>query len=157
MNLWRKRPTLGMPASRTLGMGLLMLAIALFAASLFAQLAQAEEAPAGDSGYVPLVSPASEEGDQAIQRFEVPEGARVSLFAAEPMLANPVAFCTDDQGRFYVAETSATPPGLPTPAVTCIGTKMTSPVARSKIASPCSANTWASRSPPTPPSTIVSG
>lgn len=105
MNLWRKRPTLGMPASRTLGMGRLMLAIALFAASLFAQLAQAEEAPAGDSDYAPLVSPASEEGDQAIQRFEVPEGARVSLFAAEPMLANPVAFCTDDQGRFYVAET----------------------------------------------------
>ena len=30
---------------------------------------------------------------------------QVSLFAAEPLLANPVAFCIDEQGRFYVAET----------------------------------------------------
>ena len=35
----------------------------------------------------------------------MPEGLRVELFAAEPMLANPVAFCLDEKGVAYVAET----------------------------------------------------
>jgi quinoprotein glucose dehydrogenase len=30
---------------------------------------------------------------------------KIELFAAEPLLANPVAFCIDEKGRFYVAET----------------------------------------------------
>ena len=38
-------------------------------------------------------------------RFRVPAGLKVELFAAEPLLANPVAFCIDEKGRFYVAET----------------------------------------------------
>src|SRR5262249_62189139 len=37
--------------------------------------------------------------------FRVPGGLRVELFAAEPMLANPVAFCLDEKGAAYVAET----------------------------------------------------
>lgn len=41
----------------------------------------------------------------AIKRFRVPKGFKVELVAAEPQLANPVAFCIDHQGRFYVAET----------------------------------------------------
>lgn len=53
----------------------------------------------------PNVSAASEEGKQAIARFRVPDTLRVELFAAEPMLANPVAFCVDEKNRFYVAET----------------------------------------------------
>ncbi|MHC5542971.1 DUF7133 domain-containing protein, partial [Singulisphaera rosea] len=36
--------------------------------------------------------------------FRVPKGLKVELFAAEPQLANPVAFCLDEQGRVYVAE-----------------------------------------------------
>lgn len=35
----------------------------------------------------------------------MPAGLKVELFAAEPLLANPVAFCIDEQGRFYVAKT----------------------------------------------------
>lgn len=53
----------------------------------------------------PAVAPASDEGELAINRFRVPKGFKVDLFAAEPLLANPVAFCIDHQGRFYVAET----------------------------------------------------
>ena len=53
----------------------------------------------------PGVFPASEEAETAIKRFRVPKGFKVELVAAEPMLANPVAFCIDHQGRFYVAET----------------------------------------------------
>ncbi len=55
--------------------------------------------------YQPQVQPASEEGAQAIGAFQVPDGWSVNLVAAEPMLANPVALCIDEQGRFYVVET----------------------------------------------------
>jgi quinoprotein glucose dehydrogenase len=41
----------------------------------------------------------------AIKRFRAPKGFKVELIAAEPLLANPVAFCIDEKGRIYVAET----------------------------------------------------
>ncbi len=55
--------------------------------------------------YSPAIAPASNEGEVAIRTFRVPAGLKVELFAAEPLLANPVAFSIDEQGRFYVAET----------------------------------------------------
>src|SRR5215213_1097789 len=55
--------------------------------------------------YNPYVAPASDEAQNAIKRFRVPKGFKVDLFAAEPLLANPVAFHIDEQGRFFVAET----------------------------------------------------
>ena len=36
--------------------------------------------------------------------FRVPKGWKAELFAADPQLGNPVAFCLDEQGRIYVAE-----------------------------------------------------
>src|ERR1700737_4486345 len=53
----------------------------------------------------PKVAAASNEGELAISRIKTPDGMKLSLWAAEPMLANPVAFCIDEQGRIYVAET----------------------------------------------------
>lgn len=56
----------------------------------------------------PLPAPkeeASQEGEEAIASFRVPEGTTVTLVAAEPLLANPVAIEVDGQGRIYVAET----------------------------------------------------
>ena len=58
-----------------------------------------------NAAYAPFVAAASDEGGLAIKRFKAPKGFKVELFAAEPLLANPVAFCIDPQGRFYVAET----------------------------------------------------
>lgn len=55
--------------------------------------------------YLPAIASASKEGQQAIAGFRIPKGMHASLFAAEPLLANPVAFCIDERGRFYVAET----------------------------------------------------
>ncbi|ODT96367.1 MAG: hypothetical protein ABS79_08055 [Planctomycetes bacterium SCN 63-9] len=55
--------------------------------------------------YAPKVAPASDEAARAIRTIRVPKGLEVELFAAEPMLANPVAFCFDEKGRAYVAET----------------------------------------------------
>jgi len=51
------------------------------------------------------INPASDEGLLALKRFKVPAGLTVSLWAAEPMLANPVAFNFDEKGRAFVAET----------------------------------------------------
>ncbi len=55
--------------------------------------------------YSPPVAPASDQAKRAIRSFRVPSGLNVELFAAEPLLANPVAFCIDEKGIFYVAET----------------------------------------------------
>src|SRR5713226_6362182 len=64
----------------------------------------AEVIPTGPKT-APQVAPASDEGERAIKRFRVPKGFKVELFAAEPLLANPVCFSIDEKGRFYVAET----------------------------------------------------
>lgn len=43
--------------------------------------------------------------DAALKAFKMEEGIRAELFAGEPLLANPVAFATDEKGRWYIAET----------------------------------------------------
>jgi len=50
------------------------------------------------------VKPASNEGAVAMKGFQVAPGLQISLVAAEPLLANPVAFDIDEQGRIYVVE-----------------------------------------------------
>src|ERR1051326_878337 len=52
-----------------------------------------------------FIAPASNQGELAIKRFQVAPGLKVDLWAAEPMLANPVAFNFDEKGRAYVCET----------------------------------------------------
>src|SRR5690348_11310427 len=53
------------------------------------------------------------EAEQAIKGFSVPKEFQCELVAAEPLLANPVAFSIDEQGRFYVAETFRCGAGVP--------------------------------------------
>jgi quinoprotein glucose dehydrogenase len=63
---------------------------------------------AEEGGHGPLpprIAEASDAAELAMQGFRIPDGLRVSLFAAEPLLANPVAFCFDTRGRVYVCET----------------------------------------------------
>jgi quinoprotein glucose dehydrogenase len=55
--------------------------------------------------YHPTIAPASKEAEQAIAKFRAPAGLKIDLWAAEPLLANPVAFTFDEKGRCYVAET----------------------------------------------------
>jgi quinoprotein glucose dehydrogenase len=55
--------------------------------------------------FAPKIAAASDEPRQAMARISVPAGMKIELFAAEPLLANPVAFCFDEKGRCYVAET----------------------------------------------------
>ena len=75
-----------------------------------AELSEKVESPSKSStstspSYQPKVQPASDEAQRQIATFRVPAGMKVELFAAEPDMANPVAFCFDEKGRVYVAET----------------------------------------------------
>lgn len=42
--------------------------------------------------------------DEAAQTMLVPDGFRVTLFAGEPDVQQPIGFCIDDRGRLWVAE-----------------------------------------------------
>ena len=63
------------------------------------------DTPGSPAPYNPKIAPASDEWMQAQKRIQVPDGFKVDLFAAEPMVANPVCFAVDEKNRFYVAET----------------------------------------------------
>ncbi len=92
-----------------------LLAAAVCSAPLLrAAAAESDEASAksprrikdmGSRQAAPEIAAASDEAAQAIQRMKVPDGLEIKLWAAEPMLANPVAFNFDEKGRLFVAET----------------------------------------------------
>jgi putative membrane-bound dehydrogenase-like protein len=65
--------------------------------------AAAEETEQADSQYVlERVPPKSP--DEAMAAFEVSDGFRIELVAAEPLVVDPVAMAFDEQGRLYVVE-----------------------------------------------------
>ncbi|MEM7454974.1 MAG: PVC-type heme-binding CxxCH protein [Planctomycetota bacterium] len=79
------------------------LLVIFFAFSIFCPVAFGQETPAPDE---PQVVGASDEGIQAIETFVWPKDElAIELFAAEPDVANPVAFFVDERGRVYVCET----------------------------------------------------
>jgi quinoprotein glucose dehydrogenase len=82
---------------RTVALASLLLFLAVACLPILA------ETPPGT--YSPRVAAASEGGLRALARIRVPAGLRADLFAAEPLLANPVCFSIDHKNRFYVAET----------------------------------------------------
>ena len=55
--------------------------------------------------YQPRIAEASRDAELALQGFQLPEGMSGKLLAAEPMLANPVAFYVANDGSLYVCET----------------------------------------------------
>ena len=71
----------------------------LIAVGLSAGLSSAQDLP-----QPPEIAEASSEGEAAIQTFSFPDGFKATLFAAEPQVANPVAFHADFQGRVFVCE-----------------------------------------------------
>jgi quinoprotein glucose dehydrogenase len=82
----------------------MLAALALLVAQEAAPMEEGEEGDERDE-FASNVEPASDEGQLAIEGFEVAEGFEVELFAAEPMLANPVCLYVDHSGDVYVAET----------------------------------------------------
>ncbi len=53
----------------------------------------------------PHLQPASDEARKAMAKFQLPAGFTADVWAAEPMLGNPVAFTIDEQGRVFTSET----------------------------------------------------
>lgn len=51
------------------------------------------------SSNAPFLKPA-----EAVAKMSIPDGFEVSVFAAEPDIAEPIAFCFDHRGRIWVAE-----------------------------------------------------
>ena len=58
-----------------------------------------------DPTYAPAIAPASPDAARALQGFRLPEDMTGELAAAEPQLANPVAFTVTPSGDVYVCET----------------------------------------------------
>ncbi len=67
-------------------------------------LSAAEEGH-GSGASASVVVGASDEGQNAIKTFKFDAGLKCELWAAEPLLGNPVSFTQDEKGRWYVAET----------------------------------------------------
>ena len=42
--------------------------------------------------------------EEAVAKMTIPKGFEVSIFAAEPDIGEPIAFCFDDRGRLWVVE-----------------------------------------------------
>ena len=77
----------------------------MFIAGISAVSAQTLELQPMERLPTPVIDPASDDAKLAIQRFSLPQGMQAKLWAAEPMLANPVAFDFDEKGRLFVSET----------------------------------------------------
>ena len=52
----------------------------------------------------PQIADASDDAKNAMQVFQLPAGVKADVFAAEPMMANPVAIDVDRHNRVYVCE-----------------------------------------------------
>jgi putative membrane-bound dehydrogenase-like protein len=79
----------------------------LLALLLGAAPTRAEEPTAGlPSGVTNSQAPQDVPGtpQEALAKTSVPEGFRVSLFAGEPAVQQPIGFAIDDRGRLWVAE-----------------------------------------------------
>ncbi|MBI5773827.1 MAG: HEAT repeat domain-containing protein [Verrucomicrobia bacterium] len=91
--------------NRTLALAFGLAALSLDAAEIGADKKGGTGLKVEDRQPAPLVAPASKEAESNLKRIQVPAGLKLDLWAAEPMFANPVAFCLDEQGRVFVSET----------------------------------------------------
>lgn len=76
---------------------LLQLLLNSFTSSLKAQSPDSEPLP-------PEIADASQEATDAMSSFKIPAGWKIELFAAEPDVANIVAFDIDNLGRIFACE-----------------------------------------------------
>jgi putative membrane-bound dehydrogenase-like protein len=75
--------------------------------------ADATPAPPGDLPPVDEFKHAGLKPEEAARAMTVPPGFKVHLFAGEPDVRNPIAFCLDDRGRVWVVEGMTYPQRAP--------------------------------------------
>jgi putative membrane-bound dehydrogenase-like protein len=82
------------------------MALGCVAASLALAIGQSDEKPAAFPQVFNTQDPKDKLStpEDALQWMHAPEGFRVSLFASEPQVQQPIAFTTDERGRIWVAE-----------------------------------------------------
>lgn len=56
---------------------------------------------AGEAAGAP---PEESDAEEFMKAYRLADGLKIELFAAEPLLTHPVAICTDEKGRIFVAE-----------------------------------------------------
>ncbi len=83
-----------------------LLIAALFAASL---IAGHKTVPRVQAAGPIIESPEPLAPLEAARTMQVPAGFKVTLFAGEPDVQQPIAMCTDDRGRLWVAENYSYP------------------------------------------------
>ncbi|MEC8799900.1 MAG: PVC-type heme-binding CxxCH protein, partial [Planctomycetota bacterium] len=88
-------------------MRILLLVLIVLATWTSGRLSTADDRPEWQTSapQSPEIAAASDEGANALAGFKLPKDIRGTLFAAEPMLANVVAFHVDAQGQLYACET----------------------------------------------------
>lgn len=99
---WGVPPSVSPVSSPAISLTLLTLAVLLAAAG---RGLAADSQPAAAPPLPPTIADASEEAERSMLGIRLPADWRIELFAAEPDVANIVAFDIDHRGRFYVCET----------------------------------------------------
>ena len=99
-----------MPLSFTGSRCAALIALTFWALEL--ALAQHKLGPQG-SFESPKLAAASDEGEKALKRFQLPPGWKAELWAAEPDVAHGVSFDIADDGRVFVAESFRAWRGVP--------------------------------------------
>jgi putative membrane-bound dehydrogenase-like protein len=69
------------------------------ATAIFSALAYAQNAPPAD-----VIAYAGLSAEEACKKATLPPGFKMHVFAAEPEVVQPIAFCLDHRGRVWVAE-----------------------------------------------------
>jgi quinoprotein glucose dehydrogenase len=82
----------------------LRFAFTLFATGVALALL-AEAVPPPGTPATPTGASGHDAATNAMKAFKLDAGLKVELFAAEPLLKNPVSFATDEKGRWYITET----------------------------------------------------
>ena len=77
----------------------------LLCAALLCATSSEIPSSSGQEAYQPPIAAASGDAELAIGGFVIPQGMTGTLVAAEPLLANPVAFTVTADGRIFVCET----------------------------------------------------
>ena len=88
-----------------LGQKCMQLGFFLVVTSPVFAIAQGDDTFKRQKAEVPQLAEKSGEAETAIGSFKKPAGFTCELFAAEPMVGNPVAFTIDNRGRVVVCET----------------------------------------------------
>jgi putative membrane-bound dehydrogenase-like protein len=88
--------------------GLLATALLTVPTLLVAGMGATHRPPPGASGDLPADRPRYD----APQKIRPIDGMKSALFAKEPLVEDPVAFCFDDQGRLYLAESARQERGI---------------------------------------------